>query len=574
MSSFVDTLKQLGPSRLAIMGGVLVILLMFFVFVTMSISSPELRLLYNDITPTDSTRITQTLQSANIPYDLSDDGSRIRVPENDVQRARMLLAQEGLPNGGSMGYELFDKQSGFGTTNFVQNINQVRALEGELARTIGSVDTVRSARVHLVLPQRKLFSRENQDSSASVFLSFRNAAGIQREQILAIQSLVASAVPDLKVDNVSVIDSNGNLLARGGEDSESLMPVKTEELRLTYEKRLTSSIEDIVSRIVGYGNVRANVTADLNFDRIQTNEELYDPETQVVRSTQLVEENNLEREPPSGQVSMTQNLPGVGGDVLADPKPVQEGSRIEEVTNYEISKTVRSMVREVGEVKKLSVAVLVDGTYTTDEEGNETYEPRSEEQIQQIESLVKSAVGFDEDRGDSIQVVNMKFAEVDTGENTNITNMIFGFERSDLLDAVEVLAVSIMVILIILLIVQPMLGRLLSSSGSALDSELETELLSGSAATAGMLSGPGGNSGASAGQIHGPVSAESGAGEGSSGGQQPQQQGGQDDDDAMIDMQSVQGKVKASAVKKVEDIVENYPSETVSVLRGWMSSEN
>ena len=268
---------------------------------------------------------------------------------------------------------------------------------------------------------------------------------------------------------------------------------------------------------------------------------------------------------------MTQNLPGVGGDVLADPKPVQEGSRIEEVTNYEISKTVRSMVREVGEVKKLSVAVLVDGTYTTDEEGNETYEPRSEEQIQQIEALVKSAVGFDEDRGDSIQVVNMKFAEVDTGENANITNMIFGFERSDLLDAVEVLAVSIMVILIILLIVQPMLGRLLSSSGGALDSELETELLSGSAA-AGMLSGPGSNSGASAGQIHGPVTAESGAGEGSRGARQPQS--GQEEDDAMIDMQSVQGKVKASAVKKVEDIVENYPSETVSVLRGWMSSEN
>jgi len=558
VSTLVDTLKELGPSRLAIMGGVLLVLLMFFVFVTMNISSPELRLLYTDLNPTDSTRMTQSLQSANVPYDISDDGSRIRVPESEVQRARMLLAQEGLPNGGSMGYELFDKQSGFGTTNFVQNINQVRALEGELARTITSLDNIRTARVHLVLPQRKLFSREDQQSSASVFISFRGPTGLKSEQVLAIQSLVSSAVADLSTESVSVVDSNGNLLARGDGDSETLMPVKTEEMRLKYEKRLTTSIEDIVSRIVGFGNVRANVTADLNFDRISTNEELYDPATQVVRSTQVVEESNLERQPPSGQVSVQQNLPGVGGDILADPKPVLEGSRLEEVTNFEISKTVRSMIREVGEVKKLSIAVLVDGTYNIDEEENRTYQPRSDEELQQIETLVKSAVGYDEERGDTIEIVNMQFAEIDTGDGLSVADLLFGFERNDILDAVEILAVSVMVILIILLIVQPMLGRLLASGTGSSKPDLDTDLLT-SSQSAGMISGPIASAQEGDGQISGPVATADNAGQ---------------QDEAMIDMQSVEGKVKASAVKKVEDIVDNYPSETVSVLRGWMSSES
>ncbi|PJB69584.1 MAG: flagellar M-ring protein FliF [Alphaproteobacteria bacterium CG_4_9_14_3_um_filter_47_13] len=546
MNSFLETIKQLGPARLAIMGGVMVGLLLFFVFVSMRISTPQLELLYDDLTTIDSGAMSGKLGEAGIRFDISPDGKRIMVPSEDVGAARMLLAKEGLPNGGSMGYELFDQQSGFGTTNFVQNINQVRALEGELARTIGSLEGVRSSRVHLVLPQRELFSRESRPASASVFLSLRPGSRLETQQILSIQSLIASAVPQLQADTVSVIDSHGNLLARGGEDNASMMTVKAEEMRRNYEQHLTRSVEDIVGRIVGFGRVRANITADLNFDRISTNEELFDPETAVLRSTQTVEENNVERDPPAGDVSVQNNLPGIAGELLVDAKPAIESNRIEETANYEISKTIRSMVREVGEVKKLSVAVLIDGNYTMAEDGTKTYNARTQEELNQIAALVKSAIGYDESRGDILEVVNMQFADIDAEDIMAEEKLLFGFERSDLLDAVEIITVAIMIILVILLVLQPMVGRLLATEGPQLEDEMEARLLAGGSPNP-ALTGPDKEV-----EFRAPPPEE---------------------EESLINMQAVEGKVKASSVKKVEDIVENYPNETVSVLRSWMSSE-
>ena len=548
MNSFLETMKQLGTARLAIMGGVLVGLMLFFIFVSMRISTPELKMLYTDLSPADSGAMAAKLEEAQIPYDVSADGSRISVPDADIGKARMLLAQAGLPNGGSMGYEIFDKQSGFGTTNFVQNLNQVRALEGELARTIGSIAQVRTARVHLVLPQRELFSRESRPSSASVFLTLRPGARLEREQIVAIQSLVSSAVPDLKSEKVAIVDSQGNLLARGEEDGDSMLNMKSEEMRRAFESRMTQSVEDIVGRVVGFGKVRANVTAMLDFDRITTNEESFDPETQVVRSSQTVNESNREREPASNDVSVQNNLPGIAGAENGD-QPTNEGNRTEETTNYEISKTVRSVVREGGEVKNLSVAVLVDGTYTTDDKGVRTYQPRPEEELQKISALVKSAIGFDQKRGDTVEVVNMQFAGMDEDAPAVTDNTLFGFERSDLLDAVEIITVAVMIILVILLVLQPMVGRLLANEGPALGEELEAELLAARPQNPQLMS----PDGLREQEFHAPRG---------------------DEEDSLIDMQRVEGKVKASSVKKVEDIVQNYPAETVSVLRSWMTQDN
>ena len=548
MSSFVDTLKQLGPSRLAIMGGILVGLLLFFVFVSMRVSTPEMKLLYSDLSSADSGAIAAKLEESQVRYEVSPDGGRIMVSEDEVGRARLLLAEAGLPNGGSLGYEIFDKQSGFGTTNFVQNINQVRALEGELARTISSLSSVRSARVHLVLPQRELFSRESRPSSASVYLGVRPGAIVEREQILSIQSLIASAVPDLKADNVTIIDSNGNLLAKGGEDNrENMLSVKAEEMRRNYESRLTEKIEDQVSRIVGYGNVRAIVTAEVNFDRIRTNEEVFDPEGQVVRSSQVTEENNTERDPAPEDISVQNNLPGVGGDLLSDTAPTAENSRLEEVTNFEISRTVRNTVREVGEVNRLSIGVLVDGRYITNEEGERVYEERSEEELAEIEELVRSAAGYNEDRGDVITVKNLQFAEIDTNEEAIDESMLFGFQKSDLIDAAEVVLVGIMIILVILLILQPMVSRLLAVSDTELDEDLEADLLTMRPA-APALEGP-------------DAIGAFGGGQG-------------DEEESLIDIQGVEGKVKSSSIRKVEEIVENYPNETVSVIRSWMTQES
>ena len=547
MNNLMDTLRQLGPARLAIMGSVLVGLLLFFVFVSMRVSTPELKLLYGDLSSSDSASIAGKLEEAGIRYDVSEDGGRVMVAAPEVSRARMLLAREGLPNGGSMGYELFDKQSGFGTTNFVQNINQVRALEGELSRTIGALDGIRTARVHLVLPQRELFSRESRPSSSSVFIALQNGARLGNEQIVAIQHLVASAVPELKPTNVSIIDSDGNLLARGGDSETDLMSMKAEEMRRSYETRMTQAVEDLVGRVVGYGKVRATVTADLNFDRVSTSEENFDPEQQVVRSAQTIEESSLEREPPSGEVSVQNNLPGISGDLLSDTAPTAQNNRVEETTNFEISKTVRNMTKEVGEVRKLSIAVLVDGTYVTDADGKKTYQPRSEDDVKRIEAIVKSAIGFDESRGDRVEIANMQFADVEMGDTAD-TNLLFGFERKDLLRAAEIITVAIMIILVVLLVLQPMVGRLLSTESSDADDDsmMDTDLLTGRPANP-ALTGP-------SGEEFTPPALE--------------------EEDSLIDMKQVEGKVKASSVRKVEDIVSTYPNETVAVIRSWMTQES
>ena len=558
MNSFVATLQQLGPARLGVMGAILLGLLMFFVFISMRITTQEMKLLYTDLSSIDSGAVATKLEESQIPYEISSDGSRILVPGDEVGRARMLLAAEGLPNGGSVGYELFDKQSGFGTTNFVQNINQVRALEGELARTISSLDNIRSARVHIVLPQRQKFSRETRAPSASVVLGVNSGSVVDRQQIVSVQSLIASAVPSLKSRNVSVVDSNGNLLAKGGSEDNGLLSLKADDMRKNYETRLQNKIEEQVSRIVGYGKVTAIVTVDMNFDRINTSEELYNPEGQVLRSTQSTQESNTEREPASNDVSIGNNLPGVGGDLLADQGPSSEGTRNEEVSNYEISKTLKNTVYQSGKVEKLYVSVLVDGRYVTDDEGVRTYEARSTEEMDKISTLIRAAIGIDEDRGDALEVANLQFAVLDAAEGLVDDRMLFGFEKSDLIDAAEIMVVAIMVILVVLLILQPMVTKLMNvelSSRPGLDDMLQHDLLAASPANPALAPPP------------------TGAVQIGADGQPISQNNDEEENDDLINIQGIEGRVKASTIKKVEEIVDNYPEETVSVIRSWMSQE-
>ncbi len=559
MNSFVATLQQLGPARLGVMGAILLGLLMFFVFISMRITTQEMKLLYTDLSSIDSGAVATKLEESQIPYEISSDGSRILVPGDEVGRARMLLASEGLPNGGSVGYELFDKQSGFGTTNFVQNINQVRALEGELARTISSLDNIRSARVHIVLPQRQKFSRETRAPSASVVLGVNSGSVVDRQQIVSVQSLISSAVPSLKSRNVSVVDSNGNLLAKGGSEDNGLLSLKADDMRKNYETRLQNKIEEQVSRIVGYGKVTAIVTVDMNFDRINTSEELYNPEGQVLRSTQSTQESNTEREPISDDVSIGNNLPGVGGDLLADQGPSAEGTRSEEVANYEISKTLRNTVYQSGRVEKLNVSVLVDGRYVTDEEGVRIYEERPAEEMNKISTLIRAAIGLNEDRGDTLEVANLQFAVLDAADDLIDDRMLFGFEKSDLIDAAEIMVVAIMVILVVLLILQPMVTKLMNvdlASRPGLDDMLQHDLLAASPANPALAPPP------------------TGAVQIGADGQPISQDNNIEEGDDLINIQGVEGRVKASTVKKVEEIVDNYPEETVSVIRSWMSQES
>lgn len=559
MSSALDTLQKLGPVRLAVLGIVMFALMGFFVFISLKVSTPSMKLLYAELSTVDSAGVAAKLEDANIQYQVSPDGSRVMVPENEIGRARMLLAEAGLPNGGSMGYEIFDQQSGFGTTNFVQNINQVRALEGELARTIASIGQVSSARVHLVLPQRELFARESRPSSGSVFIKMKSGGHLSAEQIAAIQALVSNAVPDLKTDHVSVIDAQGNLLARGGADSDQMVPLKAEEMRRGYEARLTTAIEDMIGRTVGFSKVRATVTADLNFDRISTNEESFNPEQQVVRSSQTTTEDGKERDASGGDVSAGNNVPGSLAGGLSDSAPTSENKKVEETTNYEIGKTVKSLVREVGEVKRLSVAVLIDGTTVTAEDGKKTYTARPEAELKQIETLVKSAIGFDEKRGDQVSVINMPFAEIEVPP-LEASDKLLGFEKNDLLDAAQVIVVTIAIVLVVLLILQPMMGRLLAAATSGGPDDMPGMLPNRSGPAPLMIGQGGGITPAMLGAPQQMMSL-------------PPEPPVPPAEDTSINVKSVEGAVKASSVKKVEDIVAAYPNETVSVLRSWMTQD-
>lgn len=545
MSNILETLKTLGPARLGIMGAILFALLIFFIFISVRISTPNMTLLYADLSSVDAGAVAAKLEETKIKYKMSSSGKKIMVSENDVGRARMLLADAGLPNGGSMGYEIFDKKSSFGTTTFEQNINQVRALEGELSRTIASLNSIKKARVHLVLPQREIFSRQSRPASASVVIDINSGYHMDRTQVASIQALVANAVPRLKSEKVSIIDSDNNLLANGKTDSEQLLPLKAEEMKLGIESRMITSIEDIVGKIVGYGKVRAQVNAEVNFDRISTNEELYDPEGQVLRSTQTIEESNSEKEPFAQDVSVKNNLPGIGGDLLLDDSPTSKSNRIEETANFEISKTIRSTIREIGEINRLTVAVVIDGKYITDENGEKTYVPRKPLELEQISKLIKSSIGFDDTRGDEIEVINMQFATIDMGDPD--ADKILGFEPDALKETIEMLVIAFVILLVVILVIQPMVGRILETSESFSSGDNDAKMLLESNETQ-ALEAP-----------HAPAKVESAQNE--------------EESDALIDMNAVEGKVRASTVKKVEDIVESYPNETVSVIRSWMSQE-
>ncbi len=468
MNAFLETIRNLGVARLAAAAGMTIGLIVFFVFLATRLSTSELALLYDNLNPEDSARIDQQLESMGIPHEMTSNKRQIRVPSDQVARLRIALSEQGLPQDGSIGYEIFDRDQTLGTSSFVQNINRVRALEGELARTIATISSVRAARVHLVLPQRELFSRQRMQASASIVLKMRGSNRLDRGQVDGVRHLVATAVPGLKPENISILDDRGTLLARGGDSSpESLAAANAEQQKMALEDRLTRSLDELLEPSVGIGNVRTEVNAEMDFDRIVTNQEIYDPDGQVTRSTQTVTEGNQSKDTDAGSVSVSQNLPN-------PPKPANEGgsqsasNRNEETVNYEISKTIRKQIREGGNLKRLSVAVLVNDHVAADANGKITYQPRSKEELANIEKLVKSTVGFDAKRGDTVQVVNMRFAEV-PGMVGGVDEPLFlGFSTADLRRIVEVLILAVVGVLIILLVVRPLIAKIFETVPSQL----------------------------------------------------------------------------------------------------------
>ena len=525
--------------RLAIMGGVFIALVLFFVFMMTRLTGSSMELLFSNLEPTDSKEVISQLQKLNIPYETRNKGNEIYVAGDKVGSTRIALASEGLPGGGSVGYEIFDDSSSLGTTNFMQNLSLVRALEGELARTIRSLKSVYSARVHLVLPKRQLFSREKQPATASVIIKMKGSGKLAGDKIAAIQHLVASAVPELEPSRVAIVDDKGNLLATGN-DADAIQANSILERKINLETRLTRELTELLTKSVGPGKVHVRVDAELDFDRVSTTEETFDPDGQVVRSTRVIDESQTSEESQSPPVTVENNVPD-GAD-QGGPKSSSREAKTDEQVNFEVSKKITNFVRETGALKRLSVAVLVDGVITENPNGTKEYRPRQAPEMANLTKLVSSAIGFDRSRGDTVEVINMRFADqrLDTGESKDL---LFGMEKSDLTRIAEIIVLSILAILVILLIIRPLLSRAFDTlplSAAA----AEQKMLEDAAMTTPALTGPDGIT---------PQALE--------------------DFDDLIDIESMDSRVKASALKQISDIIENEPEQALSIIRSWMYAE-
>lgn len=567
MDGLVNLLRNLGSTRVVIMGVVVAALIGFFAYLTLQITEPPMSLLYSGLDVKDSGSITQRLTSMGVKYKVSPDGTSIMVPEDAAARLRMTMAQDGLPSGGNIGYEIFDENNSLGTTSFVQNINHLRALEGELARSIQSIDRVTAARVHLVLPEHKLFTKDEQKPSASIVL--RTQGRLAAGQVNAIQHLVAAAVPDLDPQRISIVDERGNLLAAGTDQSQTgAFSANADDRRMAYEAQLKSELETLLANSLGPGKVRAQVMAEIDFDRVTTNSETYDPDSQVVRSSQTVEEkgSNAERT-PGGGTSVANNLPEADVSQSSEPTNTSNNSRTEETVNYEISKTVRTQVQEAGRLKKLSVAILVDGRYKTNDDGTKTYEPRSQAELDKIATLVKSAIGFDKARGDTVSVVNMQFAAVEPIKTSAPPSTIFGMQRSDFFRLVQLMVMAVVAALVILLVVRPLLVRILESLPAPQPASGPKPALPGNG-KAPALPGMGALDPSQI-AYQGLPDEEEGGGLVPSGGMamMPQQQS------PSFDISQIDGQMQESAVNKIGDVVTRHPDEATSIIRNWLYNE-
>ncbi len=579
-----DFFKQVGAARFGVMAGVAAALTAFFLYVAGVVTEPPKTILFSGLESRDAAAVTAKLDGLSVKYEIK--GDSILVPADRVNDLRMKLAQDNLPAAG-VGYEIFDKSDAFGTTAFVQNINQLRALEGELARSVQTIEGIQSARVHLVIPERQVFAREEQSPSASVVLKTRTK--LDRGQVGAIQHLVAAAVPALSAQRVAIIDDAGTLLA-GGDGRADGAATAADQDRQTddYEERLRGRIESLVTSVVGAGHVRAQVTAEMTFDHTNVTKEEYNPDSKVVRSSQTVERNASDSSSGGGAaVSVANNLPGGGqaNGAGGDNGKSTSGST-EETTNYEINKTVTTSTNDSGTLKRLNVAVVVDN-------GDK---PRSAADMAQIEALVKSAMGFDPARGDQLQVKNMAFAKLDAGDATPVEKPLLGLSSAYWFKIIEAAILCVTALLIGLFVMRPLINRMFAAQGIGLGGAAggATALLANGSPIAGVLPAPGGLQAAlantqaalnggqpayagaaalgapGASAAHGGHGAAGGAGGASSQSVQQAERLVAVAKTGGIDLSQIEGGFGENSVKKVGEVVSAHPEEALSIIRTWL----
>ena len=544
VNSFFAALQRFGVGRLAVLLGVGGGGAALIITILLNLAAPPMSLLYSNLDLHEAGSITQALDQAGVKYELRGDGSTVMVPRDRVASARLMLAGKGLPTASSVGYEIFDSQSALGQTDFVQQLNMKRATEGELARTIRALDGVTFARVHLVLPERQLFQDTTDQASASVTIGV-GAREPSTDQVHAVQNLVAGAVPDLKPERVVVIDQHGKTLSAEGDSS--LGGKAAQDAKAAIEDGIRARIKSLVEGVVGAGKARVQVSADVDMAQVTTQEEKYDPDGQVVRSTQTNETNAKDNQNSSASAaSASTNIPGSTNSTASTNPTGSENTGSESTTNYEISKTTTTQVQQPGTIKRLSVAVAVDGVTAVGKDGKPgPYSPRSAEEMQHLGDLVKAAMGYSTDRGDQLQVVNVRFADAEDGEGVSASSPLMGFDKNDVMRTIELGVLALVSMLILFFVLRPLIRsasagvQLIAAGGPGMITTrvvttTEGQTMSVDAATGQPLALPG------------------------------------PDIEHKIDIARIEGQVKASSIKRISEFVDKHPEESVSILRSWL----
>ncbi len=559
VQGILDIVNRLGPQRLVAMGAVTLAMVGFFAFLVIRVTQPPMGVLFSEISIQDAATITRDLDSKGIRYETRADGATILVPKESISKLRMEFAAKGVPIGGSVGYEIFDKGDSFSSTSFVQGINQLRALEGELARTIRSLDRVQSARVHLAIPEKKLFARDAQEPRASIVLKLRG--DLDQSQIRAIRHLAATAVHGLKPEKVSIVDESGRLLADGaGAEADPL--ALTADKQSNFERRLKTQVEEIVASVVGRGRARVQVSAEMDFNRIQQVTDNFDPESRVVRSTQTRTENQQSAEQRDGQVTIANELPQAQQQQNpANPQQREQTARSEEIINYEISKTTRTEIIEGGRVKRLSVAVLVDGIYAPGQPAENAYQPRTSEELERIAALVRTAIGFDRNRGDQIEVINLRFAEGMApveARAPSLLEQLISITKEDVLRLVELAIFGVLTLLVTLLVIRPLLRQM--GLGT------KNMVLAGAGGPIQMIPGPDGTMIPAPGQMLALPAPGQETG-GAAGAMMAANSNG------APNMAQLTQNLQPGVIDQLGHIVQQNPGESIAIVRQWISQQ-
>lgn len=558
VKSLLENLQALGPRRLMLLGGVGVVIVVGIVAASIMMSRASMTVLYSNLNSGEAARMGQALQEEGIPFDVTDDGGAVLVSPSDSRRARMTLAERGLPTSNSAGYELFDDAGALGLTSFMQQVTKTRALEGELARTIQTMDGVLASRVHLVLPERDAFSRTASTPSASVFVRMTDAASMAREKALAIQRLVSAAVPGLALKHVTVLDSSGQVLVAEGEGNPNA-PRGT-EYRKDVEIQVEESIRQLLTPYLGQGNFRVAVTADIDLDREVVAEETFDPDSRVERSRRNFSETetsaDTSKEPP---VSVEQNLPAEEIENGVGSSSSSSVERVEETINYEISSVRRERVSEAGSIERLNVAILVDGVRGTGANGETTYEVRSQEELDKISSIVRTAAGIDITRGDAVTVESVRFTErlqdMEPVGGPTIGEVVL----HNLGTVVQSVVLLLIAGLLVIFGLKPVVSRLAETGRERRKAQLEAVEQAGAAAALAA----GGEDGAAMAALEDQRDEARSADQGNTDSFM----------ERMIQLRSVEGKVRESSIAKLGEIVDEHPEEAVNILRAWVYEE-